>query len=68
MMKPKYKIGEAFSFAILPNIIIITGVIIRKDRCPIYEMSRIDSDTSDTRKLYGYYSEEELAALKYIEV
>ena len=67
-MKPKYKIGEIFSFD-MPDIIIITEVLFPKDGDrPIYEMSRIDSYDLAVRKLYGYLLERELDELKHIEI
>lgn len=68
MIKPKYRIGEAFSFN-MPDIIIITGVLFPKDGGrSIYEMSRIDSYDLAVRKLYGYLLERELDELKKIEI
>lgn len=67
-MKPKYRIGDVFSFN-MPDIIIITGVLFPKDGGrSIYEMSRIDSYDLVVRKLYGYLLERELDELKKIEI
>jgi hypothetical protein len=67
-MKSKYRVGNTFS-SIAPDILIITDVLIPKDgRQPIYGLSHIISCGYYVCKLYGYYNEEELNTLNYIEI